>query len=198
MRQHVLAMHNYESAHREFPKSDMNGLSWRVHLLPFLEMGHLYDQFNLDEPWDSPHNIALLDQMPPCYDCPSLALPPGMTVYQVPFSRLNPNSPEQDFGWASMFDDSDHGVSFADIPDGTSFTIAILEVDQSAAVEWTRPADWEFDPNNSMHDLGNVHPGIILIGTADGAVQAISNDTPPEEIKALITRAGGEIVQIPY
>ena len=49
------------------PTMTMSGkplLSWRVHLLPFLEENELYEQFKLDEPWDSPHNIKLLDQMP--------------------------------------------------------------------------------------------------------------------------------------
>jgi len=33
--------------------------SWRVLILPYLEQDHLYRQFNLDEPWDSPHNMSL-------------------------------------------------------------------------------------------------------------------------------------------
>ena len=39
-------------------------LSWRVHLLPYLNQEQLYRQFNLNEPWDSPTNIRLLSQMP--------------------------------------------------------------------------------------------------------------------------------------
>src|SRR5438874_420269 len=45
-------------------------LSWRVSLLPYLQRGDLYNQFHLDEPWDSPHNIVLLDRMPDVYRCP--------------------------------------------------------------------------------------------------------------------------------
>src|SRR5206468_579294 len=41
-----------------------SGLSWRVHLLPFLEQGPLYQQFKLDEPWDSKHNKKLIAKMP--------------------------------------------------------------------------------------------------------------------------------------
>ena len=36
-------------------------LSWRVHILPYMDYGQLYDQFHLDEPWDSEHNKKLLD-----------------------------------------------------------------------------------------------------------------------------------------
>src|SRR5262245_13041155 len=35
-------------------------LSWRVALLPSLEEQALYDQFHLDEPWDSEHNQKLI------------------------------------------------------------------------------------------------------------------------------------------
>ena len=36
-------------------------------LLPYLGQGALYRQFKLDEAWDSPHNIKLLDRMPRIY-----------------------------------------------------------------------------------------------------------------------------------
>jgi hypothetical protein len=39
-------------------------LSWRVAILPQLGEQKLYDQFHQDEPWDSPHNRALLKQIP--------------------------------------------------------------------------------------------------------------------------------------
>jgi Protein of unknown function (DUF1559) len=41
--------------------------SWRVLLLPFLEQENLYGKFQLNEPWDSPHNKALLPLMPRVY-----------------------------------------------------------------------------------------------------------------------------------
>ena len=61
MRQLSLAVHNYESAHRTFPvsqvgpgKSDGSGgyqsgyYSWLVPLLPFVEQNNLYNQFDLN------------------------------------------------------------------------------------------------------------------------------------------------------
>ena len=35
-------------------------LSWRVLILPFLGEQELYRRFRLDEPWNSPHNVPLL------------------------------------------------------------------------------------------------------------------------------------------
>ena len=55
---------------------DDNGkplLSWRVlpTTLMDLDAGYLVDKFHYDEPWDSPHNIKLLDQMPPILKSPN-------------------------------------------------------------------------------------------------------------------------------
>src|SRR4051794_18437278 len=48
-------------------KGDRALLSWRVAILPFLEENALYERFHLDDAWDSPHNRALLEEMPRVY-----------------------------------------------------------------------------------------------------------------------------------
>ena len=50
-------------------------------ILPFLEQA-LYNEFKLDEPWDSPHNKDLLARMPPIYVVPGAKAEPGMTFYR--------------------------------------------------------------------------------------------------------------------
>ena len=69
-----LAMVNYQSAEGHYPPAAITSkdgkplLSWRVAILPYLEdfdghtLGDLHKAFHLDEPWDSPHNKALLGQ----------------------------------------------------------------------------------------------------------------------------------------
>ena len=69
LRQLMLALHNYHDAHGHFPTDirDKDGkplLSWRVHILPYIEQENLYRQFKLDEPWDSEHNKKLVKSMP--------------------------------------------------------------------------------------------------------------------------------------
>ena len=194
MRQQALGMLSYESAKRQFPPQQMNGLSWRVHILPYIEHDYLYQQFHLDEPWDSPHNIQLLDQMPPIYDCPNIHLPPGYTVYQVPYTDLDVNPA----GPSALFDTSGEGVTFRRITDGSSNTIAVLEVDEAAAVEWTKPADWEFDPSNPTRNLGNVNIGTIAVSFADGSTHHLPDDIRPEDMKALITRDAGDQATMRY
>ena len=90
LKQIGLAFHNYQEANGSLPPAaitDRNGkplLCWRVAILPYLESSPLYSRFHLDEPWDSPHNLALLDPMPMVYACPSdRNRKPGMTGYQV-------------------------------------------------------------------------------------------------------------------
>lgn len=61
-----LAMHSYHEVYNQFPSSyrQGSGLSWRVHLLPYLGGNALYQQFKLKEPWDSAHNKTLIAKMP--------------------------------------------------------------------------------------------------------------------------------------
>ena len=189
IRQQSLAMLIYESRHSEFPQRDKNGLSWRVHILPFIERSDLYERFNLDEPWDSPHNIQLLGEMPSTFECPNVVLEPGFTVYQVPYTDLATNSDLNDI---ALFDTSGVGTGISQIRDGTSFTAMVLEVNPEAAVEWTKPADWEFDPADPTRDLGGVNPSTIIVGFADGSVQRLPKSIDPKSMKAIMTRAGGE------
>ena len=72
LKQIMLAMQNYNDMHKRFPANiaDAAGtplLSWRVLILPFIEQENLFYEFHLDEPWDSPHNLSLLEYMPDIY-----------------------------------------------------------------------------------------------------------------------------------
>ena len=85
-----LAFYNYKGAHGSFPprvSRDRDGrplLSWRVLILPYLEQEELYAQFHLDEPWDGPHNRALIGSMPSVLACPGQAeWIKNQTLYQV-------------------------------------------------------------------------------------------------------------------
>src|SRR6516225_223840 len=85
-------MHNYHDTHHQFPPAAVCGkdgkplLSWRVLILPYIEAGSLYEQFKLDEAWDSPHNLPLLGKMPLNYAPPKHKagrVPPYYTVCHV-------------------------------------------------------------------------------------------------------------------
>jgi len=186
LKQIALGMLNYESAKGSFPTAyttDKNGkplLSWRVMILPYLDENELYQQFHLDEPWDSEHNKALVGRMPGVYKSPNSGKSAeGKTVYLTPR------------GETTAFPGSKK-IRINDIPDGASNTIMTLEVDDEKAVPWTKPDDFEYDENNPAQGLGGLHPGIFLAGFADGHVQAINSSISAKLLKALFTRNGGE------
>src|SRR5262249_4317102 len=76
LKQMGIAFHNYNDTFGDRPLAaicDTNGkplLSWRVAILPYIEQDNLYKQFKLDEPWDSEHNIKLIQRMPEIYRLP--------------------------------------------------------------------------------------------------------------------------------
>jgi prepilin-type processing-associated H-X9-DG protein len=187
LKQIGLAMHNYHDAHGRLParaafdeqKSPL--LSWRVQLLPYLDEGHLYRQFKLDEPWDSEHNRQLIPRMPAVYRNPASATAPGKTSYVVPV------------GEGTLFDAAE-GTRFRAVLDGLSNTMMALEVPGDRAVVWTQPDDWRFDPEHPLSGLGQVHPGGFNILLADGSVRFVSIEVGPDILRALVTVAGGERV----
>ena len=93
LKQIGLALHNYHTVYNAFPPAyiaDETGKpmhSWRMLILPYLEQQNLYDLYDFSEPWDGPHNIALLGKMPQQFSCPSrdqnATRRPSLTSYVV-------------------------------------------------------------------------------------------------------------------
>ena len=79
------------------------------------------------------------------------------------------------------------------ITDGTSNTILAVEWD--GKIPWIKPEDIPFEPKGAMPALGGFSPDGFNALFCDGSVRYISNKVEPNFLKALITRAGGEVVQ---
>jgi type II secretory pathway pseudopilin PulG len=188
MKQLLLALHNYHATHGRLPARanyDANGkplLSWRVHLLPFLDQRVLYSRFKLDEPWDSPHNKPLIRLMPAVLGNPNL--PAGTVTNYLAV-----------VGTDSMM--SKTGVKFREVLDGTSNTMMLVEVDADRAVPWTKPVDHELKALNPKAGLGGLRPGGFNVGMGDGSVRFLSNTIDPKMLKALVTKSGSEVVGRP-
>ena len=86
------------------------------------------------------------------------------------------------------------GTRIADITDGTSNTIMVVEANDEKAVPWTKPDDFEYDENNPAKGLGGLHPSVFLAGFADGHVESIPNSIPADVLKAFFTRNGHEAI----
>jgi hypothetical protein len=189
LRQIGLAMHSYYDTHKYFPPAasyDSRGrplLSWRVHLLPYLEQDALYRAFHLDEPWDSPNNKPLIARMPAVFrGTLSKVGKEGKTVCLAPL------------GDQTMFSGTSSGVRLGEVSDGVSNTIFLVESDDAHAVEWTRPEDLRIDPSDPARGLNRGHPGGFLLLFVDGAVRLIPETINPASLWALFTRNGGETV----
>ncbi|MBL8865952.1 MAG: DUF1559 domain-containing protein, partial [Planctomycetia bacterium] len=192
LKQLGIAMHNYHDANGKMATNiyDKNGkpiLSWRVHMLPYIEQGPLYQQFKLDEPWDSENNKKLIEKMPKIFEVPN-AKPtkPGMTYYQG-ISCAKGTSPR-----AFFINDPLARTSFANITDGTSNSIMIAEA--AEAVVWTKPDDLEFDPKKDPPKFGGHSANGFNALFGDGSVRFIRDSIDKMVLKALITIDGGEVV----
>ena len=191
LKQIALAMHNFHDTYRKFPAAatvDKKGkklLSWRVHILPFIEQDPLYQQFHLDEPWDSEHNKELIKNVPPVYISPNhedLARE-GKTVYLVPTGK-------------STAFEGNEGLRIADFTDGTSNTILAVEAHRDAAVIWTKPDDLAVDFKNLLKGLKGAREGGFHAMLCDGSVRFISDNIDVKTLAALFTRNGGEPINL--
>ena len=192
LKQIGLAMHNYHSAHNTFPpafsasKEGKPLLSWRVHLLPYLDAKSLFDEFHRDEPWDSPHNQDLISRMPSFYACPS-ARPDlasaGKTTY------LTPRGPATVFPGAQ-------GVKIQDITDGYPNTILVVDAGDPAAVTWTKPDDWDVAPEFKTQGLFGHHTRGTHFLFGDGGVRFLKEAIKPKLLQAMSTGNGGEVIDL--
>jgi hypothetical protein len=191
LKQIGMAMHNYLATNQSFPAQairDKNGkplLSWRVALLPYFEQGnvdeYLYGQFHLDEPWNSVHNLRLVERMPDVYRNPRTP-EAGRTIY------LGAVGDKTIFGGKA-------GVTAQDISDGLSNTIMVVEADYS--VPWTKPEDLDYDPEIPLNGLGHAHPGVFSALLSDGSVRFLLDSIKPDVLRGLMTINGGEQVTVP-
>ncbi|MBI3408540.1 MAG: DUF1559 domain-containing protein [Planctomycetes bacterium] len=183
-------MHNYNDVHRRLPPAVVYGdngtplLSWRVLILPFVEQKELYDEFKLDESWDSPHNILLLSKIPEVYKPPARrarTMPPHHTVVHV------------FIGEGTAFEEGRAIRLTSDFPDGTSNTILVVE--GGPPVPWTKPEEIPFDPALPLPNLFNLFGDTLRIAFADGSVRRFGPEISEQTLRGAITRTGHEIAR---
>jgi hypothetical protein len=185
MKQILVAVHSYHEAYKELPPAivkDADGkplYSGMVLLLPYLEMDHLYRQFDLSKPWNAPENSAL-------------------SAMELPFLR-NPSSPligqgTSDYlfvGGPQSLLDVPGKRTFANCPDGTSNTMVLVEVKGNTG-SWAAPTVWTVG-----QPLISDTPGVVNVGLADGSVHALPLNFPPQEVQKLANPQDGMPVNLP-
>ncbi|MEQ9071442.1 MAG: DUF1559 domain-containing protein, partial [Gimesia chilikensis] len=183
IKQIMLALHNYHDRYGHFPPAVVMGPdgktphSWRVELLPYLDQQTLYDQYRMNEPWDSEHNRKIAETVVPVFQNPGSKKPANSAYFAV-------------VGDGTAFGNK-QGVSFKDITDGTSNTIAIVEADRD--IPWTKPEDINYD-GKKLPKFGGFHQGGYNVGICDGSVKFISEQINKETLKFLLLIADGEVL----
>ncbi|WP_253158488.1 DUF1559 family PulG-like putative transporter [Stieleria tagensis] len=189
----LLALHNYHSAYAAMPPfarrprtTVSKGLSWRVHLLPFIRQDGcqaLWERFKLDEPWDSPHNKLLIDQMPEIYA--SIPHTPKTTELAAGMTTLlAPQGTDCALG-------VDGAERFRSLIDGLSNTIFVVESDPSRAVPWTAPDDFQYDPARPTDGLA-IEDDRVTVAFGDGRVRRLPLAQPEGSWNALFTGSSKE------
>lgn len=196
LKQIMLAMHIHHDLHKHLPpqaSTDKDGkplLSWRVMVLPYIEQQALFNEFHLDEPWDSEHNKTLIAKMPPIYKSPaSVAGGEGKTVYLGVSGDKGalPASKKPSLGPGD-------GLGFASFTDGLSNTIAVVEAGDESAVVWTKPDDLVPDEKDPLKGLLGLYPGGLNVGICDGSVRFIRESIDPTMLMHLFQRNDGNAV----
>ena len=184
-----LAFHNYHDTFQSFPKAggpaqesdtSKDGLSWRVHLLPFLDQAPLYNKFHLDEPWDSDHNKTLIEQMPDIFKVEGVD-EPGETSIHVFIGEGAP-----------FADDAAPGIR--DFTDGTSNTLLAVVAGPDKADVWTKPGGLEFDADDPFAVLGDIGETFVVL-FCDGSVRRIRDTIEPDTLLHLIQHQDNQRIE---
>lgn len=184
-----LALHNYHDVYALFPPGGVyaeDGTphhSWQTMLLPYLELGPVYNALDFNRPWTDPVNAVHFTRPIPAF--------------------LNPSVPVQQAtgGAASHYAGNKHvlyensSIKIPDVTDGTANTMLAGEV-AAGYRAWADPGNVR-DPAigilNDATSFGNpAGPSNCTILMMDGSVRTISKSVSPAVLKAISTPNGGE------
>jgi hypothetical protein len=178
------ALDSYDKLHGRLPPAsdapgfDADGrprLSWRVYLLPLLGERELFEQFHLDEAWDSEHNLNLLAKMPDAFKTTDDAEKTTFLAVVGPGTAYEGKA----------------GLDIATFHDGRAKTAILVHAGDDKAVPWTQPVDLPFDAEDPLKMLGKLpFETKFLALFADMNVRMISTDLSTDSIRAMFTRAG--------
>ena len=167
-------------------------VSWRVKLLPYIELDHVYQQYESNAPWDSQANWAIACRKVGLFTCPSepdTTSPKGgrFTSYvMLQNTDKNPNNPNLIYDQNRKLLDANR----------------ILLIESCGAnVVWTEPRDadadtlrWSFKPANRKEEkepwrsknLGaSSHPGVQVV-FGDGSARSLSKSIDEGVLRKVI------------
>lgn len=190
MRNVALAILNYEAVNQHFPvaatrsEDGAPSKSWRVEILPQLELQYIRDRYDDSLPWDAPANLEVAKTQIPLFRCPAARQPSEKT-------ELSTTNYVLITGPGTVFPDGKHSVA-SDIKDGFFNTIIMMEINDSD-IAWSEPRDLTVDeaialfnrPASVRKKHPTNHKSGRVVAFADGHIDFAPEDTPPEVLRAL-------------
>lgn len=189
----TLALHIYEDTYKRVPifaiglqgepvkdLKDKPLLSWRVALLPYLDERELFEEFRVDEPWDSEHNKKLIPRMPKLFQSQTKLGKDGFTHLQM---VIGPNAMQP------------KANVLKSIEDGTSNTIAVVEA--AEPVIWTKPADvmlpaQEVPQKEFRAKFGGQFTGGFFVSMWDGSIHFVEDSVSDRTLADAINPSDGK------
>ncbi len=191
LKQIGLALHNYADAYGALPPAytvDADGKplhSWRTLILPFVDQAPLYNQIDLSKPWNDPANEVAFKTRIPVYACPESDGLTNCTNYLALVGTtacFHPTKPRR----------------LAEIADGTSQTIMVIEVEPARAVPWMTPTDVDevlAQVLSLAPKIKHAHSEGEHALLVDGSIRYLLTEKLARETRrALISINGGETV----
>ena len=149
LKQIGLALHSYHGTYKHFPTNvrpvAAGGVrrSWAVDILPFIEQSAMYQRYDLSQNWSAPANLPVTSLPVPIYQCLSVPSPERLdadpdTGYTPPIVavrdyagiyQVDPRLVSAGYAQAGGpgILSKTQLVRFADIADGTSNTLYLVE-----------------------------------------------------------------------
>jgi hypothetical protein len=176
--------------------------SWRVLILPYLDEKELFNDYDINQPWDSPENLELTSRMPAVYRAASTSLYGSDSAYFLitgPGTLFPPapssNSPSSNSPGAFR------PLSPDAVSDDPGQTILVVEANALASnyyPSWLEPRDLDVTLMQGVigtspgREIGGFNVGGAVVATVDGRSHFLSDQTSPATVMALITVSGGE------
>ncbi len=180
----ALAMYSYHDVNRHFPPAVVIGPdgktphSWRVEVLPFVDGGALYHQYRMDEPWDSPANKQILEQMPDVFRSP----------YDDPKSTNSGYFCSHGLRHGRRSPDSRHL--------GRHVQHDFCSSRPSGAFPGRNPKTFRSIRDKPLPTLGGFVPGEFVAVMCDGSVHRFKIDQVKDQLKWLIQRNDGQPINL--
>ena len=169
--------------------------SWRVEIYPWLASNQFTGGYDTGKPFDNEANLKVASRVKQKESTDDESTDPGSCFRSAEDEDARTN------GWTSylMVSGSDFpGFNpHVEYPDGNANTIILIYL-PSSGVYWTEPKDVSVSKNGSSNEQFErwlkIDDKVALFG--DGAIRVIARGTSRDEIEAMCTAAGGEMVQL--